>query len=114
MADHANIVVHFKDLEVDEELRDHIEGRCTHLAAEFPEVTRFEVTLEPGPNSVECHGLVSGKRTRVAAHANGAELPRQACDAFLDKIERELRTEHDKRIFTQRRKAQKNRRNPGA
>lgn len=109
MAGDANIVVHFKDLDVDEDLREHIHARCEHLAAEFPEAMRFEVTLEPGPNSVQCHGHVSGKRTRVAAHANGSVLARQAGDAFLEKLERELRTEHDKRIFTQRRKAQKTR-----
>ena len=107
MSAEPNVAVHFKDLEHDDLLRDHVRTRCEHLAAEFPEATHFELTIEPGVNSFDAHGHVSGKRTRAAAHAAGAERPRQAADAVLDKLERELRKEHDKRIFTQRRKAQK-------
>ena len=47
-----------------------------------------------------------GKNTDVATHAN-AEAVRTASDQVLDKIERQLRKVHDKRIFTQRREAQR-------
>jgi ribosomal subunit interface protein len=109
MASDPNVVVHFKDVSVDEDVREYVRERCAHLATEFPEATHFELTLEPDARSVQCHGHVTGKRTRVAAHAGGAALLRQAADAALDKLERELRKEHDKRIFAQRRKAQKTR-----
>ena len=109
MSSDVRIVIHFKDLEVDEPLRDHMHARCEHLATEFPEAMSFEVTVEKSPHSVDCHGHVSGKRTRTAAHTSGQETARHACDAFFEKLERELRTDHDKRIFGQRRKAQKNR-----
>lgn len=109
MASEPTIIIHFKDMNVDEEVRDHIHARCEQLSSEFPEVTRFELTIRPDAKALECHGHVTGKRTQVAAHANGIEHLRPVADAVLDKLERELRTEHDKRIFSQRRKAQKDR-----
>ena len=109
MPNDTRIVIHFKDLEIDEAVRDHIQTRCEQLAEEFPETTSFEVTIERSPHAVDCHGHVSGKQTRAAAHASGLETARHAGGAFLEKIERELRTHHDKRIFGQRRRAQKHR-----
>jgi ribosome-associated translation inhibitor RaiA len=110
MARDANVVVHFKDIEIvdsGDTVRDHLTARCEHLAEEFPETTRYEVTIQEQAGMFEAHGHVSGKKTSVAAHIENAENPRQAGDIVLDKVERELRKEHDKRIFTPRRKAQK-------
>ncbi len=107
MSSEPTIIIHFKDMSVDEEVRDHIRARCEEFAGEFPEATHFELTIRPDAKNLECHGHVTGKRTRIAAHAKGLEHLRPVSDAVLDKLERELRTEHDKRIFTQRRKAQK-------
>ena len=112
MSNDARIVIHFKDLETDEAVRNHIQARCEQLAEEFRETESFEVTVERSPHAVDCHGHVSGKQTRTAAHASGLETARHASDAFLEKLERELRTHHDKRIFSQRRKAQKHRHEP--
>ena len=47
-----------------------------------------------------------GKNTDAAAHAAAGEV-RQAGERALDKLERELRRHHDKKIFGQRREAQK-------
>jgi ribosome-associated translation inhibitor RaiA len=109
MASDTRVEIHFKDLEQDDDVREHLHDRCTHLAEEFPETTDFELTLQESALAIECHAHVSGKRTSIAAHSNGAETPRQAGDQALDKVERELRKAHDKRIFTPRREAQKNR-----
>jgi ribosome-associated translation inhibitor RaiA len=109
LATEPTIIIHFKDMSVDEEVRDHIRARFDQLASEFPEVAHCELTIRPDAKTLECHGHVTGKRTKVAAHANGIEHLRPVADAVLDKLERELRTEHDKRIFSQRRKAQKDR-----
>ena len=109
MARDPHVVIHFKELENDDDLREHLRERCLHLAEEFPETTQFELTLQESAGAIECHGHVTGKRTSVAAHAEGAEIPRQAADQVLDKVERELRKAHDKRIFTPRREAQKSR-----
>ena len=108
MAQLASVVIHFKGIDMDEEVRDHLTGRCEHLSDEFPETTRYELTLQTDTNSgfeASCH--VSGKRTSAASHIKSAENARQAGDHVLDKLERELRKDHDKRIFSPRRKAQK-------
>ena len=109
MTNETSVAIHFKDLETDHDVRDHLSARCQHLASEFPETDRYELTLEGDPISVEAHGHVTGKKTRVAAPIKGAVNPRDAGDQVLDKLERELRKEHDKRIFSPRRKAQKTR-----
>ena len=105
------IVIHFNDVPIDKDLREHLEGRCEHLAAEFPEATSFEIHLSGELEGARCHGHghVTGKRTRAAAHAESANNLRHAGDQVIEKFERELRREHDKRIFGPRREAQKSR-----
>ncbi len=49
---------------------------------------------------------VTGKQTEAATHASATALAR-AADLVLEKIERQLRRVHDKRIFQHRREAQK-------
>ncbi len=109
MVQEANVVIHFKDLPTDEAVRDHLQQRCEHLAGEFPETTHYELTLQADASTVEGNCHVRGKRTSVVARVSDAENPRQAGDQVLDKVERELRKDHDKRIFAPRRKAQKER-----
>ncbi|MEM7411975.1 MAG: HPF/RaiA family ribosome-associated protein [Myxococcota bacterium] len=106
MASNASIVVHFKDLEVDEEIRAAIERRCDVLSGEFREVERIELTLFEQGTGFEAHGHVLGKNTNVATQAH-AEAARPASDQVLNRIERQLRKEHDKRIFSRRRGARK-------
>ena len=102
----APIVVHFKDVAADEAVREWIQKRCDHLAEEFHEVGRFELTIEENGNGLRVQGHATGKNTDVATHAEAANA-RVASDQVLDKIERQLRKHHDKRIFAQRREAQK-------
>lgn len=109
MAQDADVIVRFKDFANNPEIRETLEARCQHLAQEFPETTHYELTLSLDSEDVVAHALVSGKRTRVAAHAQASDL-RQAGELALDKLERELRREHDKRIFTPRREAQRDKR----
>jgi ribosome-associated translation inhibitor RaiA len=109
MSREANVVIHFKDLDNDDDVRDHFQERCRHLAAEFPETDTYELTLQPDSGGIEGHCHVTGKKTSVVATHSDSETARQAGDHALDKVERELRKEHDKRIFTPRRKAQKDR-----
>jgi ribosomal subunit interface protein len=100
------VVVSFKDIENDDATRDAIHRRCELLAAEFHEVMRFEITLLQDGAGFAGHGHVTGKRQDVGAHATAKEiLP--AAEGLLDKLERQLRKHHDKRIFAQRREAQR-------
>lgn len=107
MTDQPNIEIHWRNLPIEDEVKESLTRRCEHLADEFKEAENFELSLESEGNKIECHGHVAGPRTRVAAHTSGAESTRQAAEAVLDKLEREMRRQHDKRIFSARRKAQK-------
>lgn len=100
------LVVHFKEVETDEELRSSIEEAGLRLAEEFHEIAKIEITLEANGSGFLAHGHVTGKGTDVATHAEASKLG-PAADLVFDKLEPQLRKIHDKRIFAQRRKAQR-------
>ena len=104
----ANVLIHWKGLRNDEDVQTHLSDRCREIAAEFPETQRYELSIELSHRKIECHGHVNGKKTQVAAHAQDLPTPRQAADLVLDKLHRELRREHDKRVFGHRRRARRN------
>lgn len=106
MSELPTVVTIFKDMETDERVRDVIEKRCEVLHAEFQELSRVEITLEETGNSYAAHAHVTGKNRDVGAQADANELL-PAVDRLLDKLERQLRKIHDKRIFAQRREAQR-------
>ena len=107
MTEDATLLITFKDVEADEDLRELIEKHWNLLSGEFPEVNRLAMTLGPdGKTGFSGHAHITGRNIEADAHGSGAEL-RQAADAALDKAERHLRKVHDKHIFAQRREAQK-------
>jgi ribosomal subunit interface protein len=106
MALGSPVVVHFKEIPNSEKLRQSIEDRCAQLASVFGEFTRFEITFAPLGAEVEAHGRASGKNINLATQATGKNL-RAAGDQVFEKLERQLRKIHDKRIFAQRREAQR-------
>ena len=106
MAQDADVIVRFKDFANNQEVKEILEARCHHLAQEFPETSHYELSLSLDSEEVSAHAHVSGKRTRIASHAKASDM-RQAAELALDKLERELRREHDKRIFSPRREAQR-------
>lgn len=106
MTQALSVVIRFKDVENDEEVRDLLDERCRRLSNEFPETARYELTIDQSSTELAAHAHVTGKGLDAAAHASGSDA-RQAGERALDKLERELRRVHDKRIFTHRREAQK-------
>lgn len=102
----ALVEIHFRGIETDETLRELLEKRCAALAQEFPETSRFELTLSSENTEIDAHGHVLGKDTDEASHAMAPDA-RRAGERALDKLERELRRHHDKKIFAHRREAQK-------
>lgn len=98
--------VHFREMEIDEELRSAVEGRCRHLSEEFPEIEHLEVTLSPEGAGHAATGHATGKRTEVATHATGIE-PGRAVDQLLDKLRHSLRRIHDKKVSARRKSAQR-------
>ncbi len=106
MTREATVIVHLKDVEKRDELQEALETRCQTLAQEFGETDRFEISITPDRNDITAHARAIGKNTDVAAHASAPD-ERQAADAALDHLERELRNRHDKRIFAPRREAKR-------
>jgi ribosome-associated translation inhibitor RaiA len=106
MANDATVIVHFGDVEHSDELNEALERRCRHLGDEFSETDRFEISLTPEHNDISVHAKVTGKNTSIAAHASGPHA-KPAAEAALDRLERELRNRHDKRIFAARREAKR-------
>jgi len=106
MAESHSVVVHAKDVEIDDHVREAIERRCGQLAEEFPEVARFELTVTEDGAGYAVNGHATGKNTDAVTHGAASE-PGPAADQVLDRIERQLRKLHDKRIFAQRREAQR-------
>ena len=106
MAERPTVVTTFKDIPVNESVRDLIEKRCEHIAEEFHEIHRMEVSLSEDGQGYTAHGHFPCNGHDVGAQAGASDLGPTA-DKLLDKIERQLRTHHDKRIFSQRRDAQK-------
>ena len=106
MTDTPTVVIRFKDVEHDEALREEVERRTRELASEFPETTRFEISLEPDGAGFRIHGHVNGKHTQLATHGDGADL-RSAADQLFHRLRQQLRRVHDKRIFQHRKEAQK-------
>jgi ribosomal subunit interface protein len=114
MAESPTVVVHLKDVEVEDRVREAIERRCERLGEEFREVGRFEISVAEDGIGFAVQGHATGKHTDVVTHAVATDLG-PAADQVLDKIERQLRKVHDKRIFSQRRDAQRDppKRKPG-
>jgi ribosome-associated translation inhibitor RaiA len=106
MVERPTVTISFKDLEVDEELRETLDKRCSTLAEEFPEADRFEITLSPDGAGHGTHARVSGRNVQIDTHASAIEMGLSA-ERAIEKVARQLRREHDKRIFARRREAQK-------
>jgi ribosome-associated translation inhibitor RaiA len=102
----TQVAIHFRDMDVSESLRELVSRRCEEIAAEFPEVTKVEVTLMPDGDDHMANGHVTGRHLDLALHASGG-LAGHAADRLLDKLRHQLRRDHDKRIFARRRDAQK-------
>ena len=108
MSDNPSVVIHFRDCEQSDKVRDSIEKHSARLAQEFHEISQFEISLSPNGSGFAAHIHVTGKGTDVATQANASELG-PAADLVFAKVERQLRKIHDKRIFSQRREAQRDR-----
>ena len=106
MTDTPSVVIHFKEVEQDELLRESIQKKSQHLGKEFSEVSNIEISLEPNGIGFIAHGHVTGKGTDIATQVEASKLV-PAVDSVFNKIERQLRKLHDKRIFAQRRGAQR-------
>jgi ribosome-associated translation inhibitor RaiA len=116
MTEDATLVIRFKDIEHDDDVHSHLESRLRQIAYDFPEASHCELSLTADALDITAHAQARGKRLDLASHAVTQDV-RAAGERALDKLQRELRREHDKRIFGRRREArrdQERRRTAGA
>jgi len=106
MSDMPKVVVHHRDVHIGANLLESIERRCATLADEFSEASRFELSFENHGMTVRGLAHATGRRTDLATHAEASD-PGIVVDRVLDKIERQLRRSHDKRVFGRRRDARR-------
>ena len=98
------VAISFKDLEPDEEVREEASRRLSALADEFPEPSHIEVAFEPDGEGFSAHAHVTGGGIDVATSSHAPELP-LAADRLFDRLAKQLRRAHDKRLFARRRVA---------
>ncbi len=98
--------VHFQDVPRSERARSECQDLALGLEEEFPETTKFEVSISRSREEYAAHLHVTGKDVSVNSNAQGRELLEALREAF-DKAHRQLRRHHDKVIFGRRREAQK-------
>jgi ribosome-associated translation inhibitor RaiA len=102
----VSVRVHFQDVPHSERLRLSCEESASDLQQEFPETSKFEITLTHTGDTHETHIHVTGKDLEVAASGQALTLEESMTDA-LEKTRRQLRKHRDKLIFGRRRDAQK-------
>jgi len=98
-----NTVVNFKDIPTSPAVRTFIEERCHQVAEEFPEDLRFEVTIAMDGDQFSAHGRVKGRNIDVAANHDWESEAGKAADQLLEKLRAQIRKQHDKTIFKNRR-----------
>jgi ribosome-associated translation inhibitor RaiA len=102
----VSVRVHFQDVPHSERIRRECEDSINGMREEFPETSKFEITLRQTGDTHETHVHVTGKDLEIAASAQALTLPESVAEA-LEKTRRQLRKHHDKLIFGRRRNAHK-------
>ena len=69
MATKPVVAISFKDIAVNESVRETLDLACARLAEEFPEITRFELTLSPDGRKRD------GDRSRAIPCCGASSLP---------------------------------------
>jgi ribosome-associated translation inhibitor RaiA len=106
MTQDVTLVIRFKEIEHDDDVHADLERRLRHLTETFPETSHCELSLTADGLDISAHAQARGRGIDLASHASAQEA-RAAGEAAIDKLERELRREHDKRIFSRRREARR-------
>ncbi len=96
--------MHFQDLEHSDFLHSKCEDLSQSLRNEFPETTRFEVTMTQVGDERATQVHVTGRDIDFVSSASSKSARESVNDAF-DRVRKQLRKHHDKVIFNRRREA---------
>jgi len=94
--------LHFHDVPSSEFVRTECEQFAADVQQEFPETSKFEISMTHSGDEKELHLHISGRDLEVVAKAHGRDLRETLHDAF-DRMRKQLRKHHDKQIFSHRR-----------
>ena len=90
-------------------VREDCERLVGALEEEFPETSKFEVTVGRDGESYSTHLHVTGRHVSVNANGEARELREALAEAF-EKAHTQLRKHHDKVVLGRRREAKNSRR----
>ena len=97
-----SLQIHFHDVPHSDTVRSACERLAEGLSQEFPETSKYEVTLSHSKGDHEAHVNVTGRDIDVAAAAEKRDLAEAVTEGF-ERVRRQLRKHHDKQIFSRRR-----------
>ena len=103
-----NLRIRFQDVPHSKALQHECERLASELQDEFPEISRFDVSVTHDGDDREMHLHVTGKDVDLSARAQSRETREVVSQAF-DRIRKQMRRPHDKQIFAHRRSVQKSR-----
>ena len=85
-----------RHIEIEPDLKEHIQGKCEYLREEFPRIEDIHVLLDAQKYHQIAEVVVQAKNhIRIEAAENSENL-RTAIDAVLDKTELQLRRQRAK------------------
>lgn len=94
--------MHFQEVPHSSYLRRKCVALSTDLQEEFPEIIRFEITHSHAGEERTTLVHVTGKQLDVASSANSRD-PRESVNDAFDRVRRQLRKRHDKKVTRKRR-----------
>ena len=97
-----SLQIHFHDVPHSDTVRSACARLAEGLSQEFPETSKYEVTLSHSKGDHEAHVHVTGKDLDVAAAAQKRDLAEAMTEGF-ERVRRQLRKHHDKQISSRRR-----------
>jgi putative sigma-54 modulation protein len=91
-----SIEITARHIEIEDELKNHVQTRCEGLTSEFPRIEHIHVILDAQKFHQLAEVVVQAKNHIRIEAAEDDENLRTAIDAALDKAERQLRRQRDK------------------
>jgi ribosome-associated translation inhibitor RaiA len=101
-----NLRIRFQEVPQSKAVHRECERLAGELQEEFPEISRFDVSVTHDGDDREMHLHITGKDVDLSARAQSRET-REVVTQVFDRIRKQLRRHHDKQIFAHRRSVQK-------
>ncbi len=101
-----NLRIRFQEVPHSKAVHRDCERLAGELQDEFPEVSRFDVSVTHDGDDRKMHLHITGKDVDLAARGQSRDTREAVMQAF-DRIRKQLRRRHDKQIFAHRRSVQK-------